>query len=124
MTRIHIFKTNRRIKLSPYQIACKVRDGKLGYITINHVTNVDDILSEGYQVGAGDNLKHWFGIADELDKPGVFGKLANYIKSRRVNRSGKPNSCICGDLPVPHSHLKDDGKSHNIRPDVSVVKKK
>jgi hypothetical protein len=37
-----------------------------------------------------------------------------------INYSGEPNSCNCRAFPTPHSHLDvvDDGKSHNIRPDV------
>jgi hypothetical protein len=64
---------------SPYLTACKEKDGLLGNIEMNHYTNVDDITSE-YTVGAGDNLKHWNDIADELSKPGVFDKLARYFK--------------------------------------------
>lgn len=36
------------------------------------------------------------------------------------NMSGKPNSCDCGIVPTPHSHLDnvDDGNSYPIRPDL------
>lgn len=37
------------------------------------------------------------------------------------NYSGKPNSCRCSDFPTPHSHLKDDGQSHAIKPDIDSI---
>lgn len=89
MTRIHIFKTNRRIKESPFLTACKEQDGLLGNIEMNHYTNVEDILfyQRRFRVDPGSNLKRandnwsgWYGIADELNKPGVFDKLARFFK--------------------------------------------
>ena len=81
MTRIHIFKTNRRIKPSVYLTATKEQDGKLGSIEMYHQTDIDDILEENFYVDAGSNVKMWQGIADELNKPGVFDKLAKFISS-------------------------------------------
>lgn len=86
MTRIHIFKTNRRIKESKYLIACKEYDGILGNYEMYHQTDVDDIMEENFYVDAGSNLKRaneWFDIADELNKPGVFDKLAKFIRGQK-----------------------------------------
>lgn len=89
MTRIHIFKTNRRIKESPFLTACKEQDGLLGNIEMNHYTNFEDVLfyQKKFRVDPGSNLKRandnysdWVGIADELEKPGVFDKLVRYFK--------------------------------------------
>ena len=86
MTRIHILKTNRRIKPSVYLTATKEQDGKLGSIEMYHQTDIDDILEENFYVDAGSNLKRaneWFDIADELNKPGVFDKLARFIRGQK-----------------------------------------
>lgn len=77
MTRIHIFKTNRRIKPSPFVTACKNKDGLLGYVEVGHYTMVEDMASD-FRVDPGTNV--WVGIADELNKPGVFDKLARFFK--------------------------------------------
>lgn len=29
--------------------------------------------------------------------------------------------CYCGDSQLPHRHLKDDGKSHRIQPDIKEI---
>lgn len=81
--KIHVYKTNRRIKESKYLIACKEYDGVLGNYEMYHQTDIDDILEENFYVDAGSNLKRtneWLDIADELNKPGVFDKLARYFK--------------------------------------------
>jgi len=87
MTRIHIFKTNRRIKESPFLTACKEQDGLLGNIEMNYYTNVDDFVSSPYYVDPGSNVKRyskdwsgWLKIAYKLEKPGVFDKLVRYFK--------------------------------------------
>ena len=38
----------------------------------------------------------------------------------KINYSGEPDSCNCGALPTPHSHIETDGRSHNIRPDIPM----
>lgn len=88
--KLHIYKTNRRIKESPYLTACKEQDGLLGNIEMNHYTNVDEmVVASVFTVDPGSNLKRqrgwvskpdWFGIADELNKPGMFDKLVRYFK--------------------------------------------
>ena len=83
MTRIHIFKTNRRIKESKYLIACKEYDGVLGNYEMYHQTDIDSILEENFYVDAGSNVKMWFDIADELNKPGMFDKLAKFIRGQK-----------------------------------------
>ena len=90
MTRIHIFKTNRRIKESPFLTACKEQDGLLGNIEMNHYTDVGDITEDDlYYLSVGENVKRakqkgdiqfWTTAADELNKPGVFDKLARYFR--------------------------------------------
>ena len=87
MTRIHIFKTNRRIKESPFLTACKEQGGLLGNIEMNYYTNVDDFVSSPYYVDPGSNVKRyskdwsgWLKIAYKLEKPGVFDKLVRYFK--------------------------------------------
>lgn len=84
MTRIHIFKTNRRIKESKYLIACKEYDGVLGNYEMYHQTDIDGILEENFYVDAGSNLKRynedWLELADRIAKPGVIGKLAGLFK--------------------------------------------
>lgn len=76
--KIRLYKTNRKVALSPHMIACKERDGVLGNIELTHHTNIDDFGD--YTVDPGSNVKVWSGIADELSKPGVFDKLARYFK--------------------------------------------
>ena len=85
MTRIHIYRTNRRIKESPFLTKCAEQDGLLGNIEMNHVTNIDDILDDRpYRIDAGSNLKRynedWLELADRIAKPGVIGKLAGLFK--------------------------------------------
>jgi len=80
--KLHIFKTNRRIRESPFLTACKEKDGLLGNIEMHHVTNVDDYFGD-YRVSPGDNLKYlneWSELADRLNKPGVFDKLVQYFR--------------------------------------------
>lgn len=81
--KLHIYRTNRRIKESKYLIACKEYDGVLGYFEMYHQTDIDDILEENFYVDAGSNVKMWQGIADELNKPGVFDKLARFIRGKK-----------------------------------------
>jgi len=101
MTRIHIFKTNRRIKESPFLTACKEQGVLLCNIEMNHYTNVDDMNGNcAFYVSPGENLwragnmrgyttrrwvsnKVWWGIADELSKPGVFDKLAKWVRRQK-----------------------------------------
>lgn len=89
MTRIHIFKTNRRIKESPFLTACKEQDGLLGNIEMNHYTNFEDVLfyQKKFRVDPGSNLKRanddwsdWGELLHTIVKPGVFDKLARYFK--------------------------------------------
>lgn len=82
MTRIHIFKTNRRIKESPFLTACKEQDGLLGNIELKTMMTFDSVVSDFY-VDPGSNVKMWYGIADELNKPGVFDKLAKFIRGQK-----------------------------------------
>jgi len=95
--KIRILKTNRKVSESPYLTACKERDGILGNIEMNHVTNIEDMFedSKPYRVSPGENLKRknnyivvgpgddWYGIADELSKPGVFAKLASWARRQK-----------------------------------------
>lgn len=86
--RIRVYKTNRRIKESPFLTKCAEQDGLLGNIEMNCYTNVDDYFtSNPYYVDPGSNLKRpsedwsgWLKIAYKLEKPGVFDKLAKYFK--------------------------------------------
>jgi hypothetical protein len=80
--RIKILKTNRRIKESLYLTACKEQDGLLGNIELKTMTTFDSIVSDFY-VDPGSNVKMWYGIADELNKPGVFDKLARLLGGKR-----------------------------------------
>lgn len=107
--KVKVLKTNRRVKESPYLTACKERDGVLGNIELNEYTNVDAIVSDkAYYVSPGENVKRrfsnttlsqeispgtfninvstgeaWYTIADELNKPGVFDKLADFFKFKK-----------------------------------------
>lgn len=85
--KIRIYRTNRKVSESPYLTACKEQNGLLGNIEMNHITNVADILDDHseYYVSAGENVKRlkgggWMEIAYELQKPGVFDKLARFFK--------------------------------------------
>lgn len=80
--KLHIFKTNRRIKESPFLTACKEQDGLLGNIELKTMTTFDSIVSDFY-VDPGSNVKMWFDIADELNKPGMFDKLAKFIRGQK-----------------------------------------
>lgn len=87
MTKLQIRKTNRVVPESPFLTACKERDGLLGNIEMNHYTNVDDIVNDHrkFYVSPGENIKRlslggWVEIADELNKPGVFDKLARHFR--------------------------------------------
>ena len=82
MTRIQIRKTNRAVPESPYLTACKERDGLLGNIELKTMTTFDSIVSDFY-VDPGSNVKMWFDIADELNKPGMFDKLAKFIRGQK-----------------------------------------
>jgi len=80
--RIKILKTNRRIKESLYLTACKEQDGLLGNIELKTMMTFDSVVSDFY-VDPGSNVKMWYGIADELNKPGVFDKLAKFIRGQK-----------------------------------------
>jgi len=82
MTRIAIRRTNRRIKGSPFLTACKEQDGLLGNIELKTMMTFDSVVSDFY-VDPGSNVKMWYGIADELNKPGVFDKLAKFIRGQK-----------------------------------------
>jgi len=79
MTKLQIRKTNRVVPESPYLTACKEQDGLLGNIELKTMTTFDSVVSDFY-VDPGSNVKMWYGIADELNKPGVFDKLARYFR--------------------------------------------
>lgn len=77
--KIRILKTNRKVSESPYLTACKEQDGLLGNIELHTMMTFDSVVSDFY-VDPGSNVKMWYGIADELNKPGVFDKLARYFR--------------------------------------------
>ena len=90
MTRIQIRKTNRVVPESPFLTACKEQDGLLGNIEMNYYTNVDDFVSSPYYVDPGSNVKRyskdwsgWLKIAYKLEKPGVFDKLAKWVRRQK-----------------------------------------
>lgn len=74
--KIRVYRTNRKVPVSVYLTATKEQDGKLGSLDMYHVTNLDDF--NDFRVDPGTNV--WVGIADELNKPGVFDKLARFFK--------------------------------------------
>lgn len=88
--KVKIYRTNRKVKQSPFLTACKERDGVLGNIEMTHYTDIGDITEdELYYLSVGENVKRakqrgdiqfWSTTADQLSKPGVFGKLARYFK--------------------------------------------
>lgn len=80
--KVVIRKTNRRIKESPYQIACKEFGGALGNIEMTHHTDVDEVVSN-IRIDPGSNVKVWYDISDELNKSGVFDKLAKFIRGQK-----------------------------------------
>ena len=82
MTRIQIRKTNRVVPESPYLTACKERDGLLGNIELKTMTTFVSIVSDFY-VDPGSNVKMRFDIADELNEPGMFDKLAKFIRGQK-----------------------------------------
>lgn len=91
--KIRILKTNRKVKESPYLTACKERGGILGSIEMNHYTDIGDITEdELYYLSVGENVKRakqrgdiqfWSTTADQLNKPGVFDKLADFFKFKK-----------------------------------------
>lgn len=81
--KLYIYRTNRKVSESPYLTACKEIDGMLGNIEVGHITFYDNIVGDFY-VDPGSNVKlEWQGIADELNKPGVFDKLAKFIRGQK-----------------------------------------
>jgi len=79
MTKLQIRKTNRVVPESPFLTACKEQDGLLGNIELKTMTTFDSVVGDFY-VDPGSNVKMWYGIADELNKPGVFDKLVQYFR--------------------------------------------
>lgn len=80
--KLHIYKTNRRIKESPFLTACKEQDGILGNIEMNHVTNVDEVVSH-IRIDPGSNVKVWYDIGEELSKAGMFDRLASWARRQK-----------------------------------------
>jgi hypothetical protein len=85
--KLHIYKTNRRIKESEYLVKCAEQDGKLGNIEVSHYTFIDDITSDSpFKLDPGSNVKVYNDfsyIGDELNKPGVFDKLARFVRGQK-----------------------------------------
>lgn len=54
------------------------------------------------------NERNTVSLNAEDNKSGLINRLLKEYYS-------KPN-CKCPAGPIPHSHLEDDGKSHNIKP--------
>ena len=90
--KVKIYRTNRKVKQSPFLTACKERDGVLGNIEITHVSNVDDYINDRLYVSSGENLKRgniytygseWDGIVKELQKPDTFNKLLKFFKKNK-----------------------------------------
>lgn len=94
MTRIAIRRTNRRVSISPHIIATKDQDGKRGNVVLTHFTNVGDWIDDEKDivVDPGSNVKvysdayyvrSWEKYGDELSKPGVFDKLAKWVRRQK-----------------------------------------
>ena len=94
MAKIRIFKTNRKVPKSAYLTACEKERGLLGSVELTHHSNVDEIIDDSaYTVDPGSNLKRasgymvggeWDAIVRELQRPGMFDKLADYFREGRT----------------------------------------